>query len=186
MGDAPEGRRVIPFARDDGAIVAEFTPLEAGIISDLAVQIAELLGELSAEPTHPDDVFASIGMGGTDRLHRDPAIARLLPDAYGDDADASGDFRRMTEQSLATRKVDNARVVVDTLATDEGRVRLTDAEAHSWMKGVADIRLTLAARLGIEHDGDTGATDGDTALAMHDLYDWLAYVTETLIDALES
>lgn len=178
---------MIPFWRDDnGAIVAEFTAVEAGIISDLAAQIAELLGELGAESAHPDDVFASIGIGGTDRLHRDPAIARLLPDAYGDDADASGDFRRMTEQSLATRKVTNARLVVESLAGDDGRVRLTEVEAHGWMKALSDIRLTLAARLGIEEDGDTGATDSETAMAMRDLYDWLAYVTETLIDALES
>ncbi|MCU1425664.1 MAG: hypothetical protein JWM51_1955 [Microbacteriaceae bacterium] len=176
-----------PFERaDDGVLAAEFTPLESGIITDLAVQIAELLGELGADAAHPDDVFASIGIGGTDRLHRDPAIARLLPDAYGEDADASGDFRRMTEQSLATRKVGNARTVVDSLARGDGQVELIDEEAHAWMKCLSDIRLTLATRLGIEEDGDTGATDSDVALAMHDLYDWLAYVTETLIDALES
>ena len=43
----------------------------------------------------------------------------------------------------------------------------------------------IAARLGIEQDGDEGADD-EASLVLRDVYDWLAWVTESLIDAIES
>jgi hypothetical protein len=175
---------MIPFDTDaSGVVTAGFTTVEADIIADLAAQVAGMLDGLAASGGDP--LFDAVGIGGSSALDQDPAIARLLPDAYGDDADASRDFRRLTERSLASRKVANARVVIETLARSEGAVRLSAPEVQAWLRTLSDIRLTIAARLGIERDGDTGATDSDAALALHELYDWLGYVTETLLDALE-
>jgi hypothetical protein len=176
---------VIPFDTDESGIVtAGFTTVEADIIADLAAQVAAMLDGVAGSPVE-DPLFDATGIGGGASLDADPAIARLLPDAYGDDADASRDFRRLTERSLASRKVANARVVIDTLARADGAVRLSPLEVQAWLRTLADIRLTIAARLGIERDGDEGATDSDAALALHDLYDWLGFVTETLLDALD-
>jgi hypothetical protein len=176
---------MIPFDTDEtGTLVAGFTTAEADIIADLAAQVAGMLADLAGSPDD-DPLFEATGIGGSTALDADPAIARLLPDAYGDDGEASRDFRQLTERSLASRKVANARVVIDTLARSGGAVRLSPAEAQSWLRTLSDIRLTIAARLGIENDGDPGATDSDAALALHDLYDWLGIVTETLLDALE-
>jgi hypothetical protein len=177
---------VIPFAREEsGSIVAVFSPNETDIIADLAAQIAGMLDEFAGSGDD-DPLFATVGIGGRDRIDEDPAVARLLPDAYGDDADASSDFRRLTERSLAGRKVANAGVVIDTLQRASGEVTLDESEAQSWLRALSDIRLTIAARLGIEKDGDEGDTGSETAQTLHDLYDWLAFVTESLIDALES
>lgn len=177
---------MIPFERTADGIVATFTPVEADIIADLAAQIAGMLGDLVASPdTEADAVFAGVGIGGSSFLPEDPAIARLLPDAYGADPAASGDFRRLTELSLATRKVANAGVVVDTLARNDGVVALTDDEAQAWLRALSDIRLTIASRLGIEKDGDEGDSSTDSALALHDYFDWLGYVTESLLEALD-
>ena len=44
-----------------------------------------------------------------------PVLARLLPDAYRDDTEAAGEFRRFTEQDLRSGKVAAARTVLDTL-----------------------------------------------------------------------
>jgi hypothetical protein len=177
---------VIPFDTDEsGAVTAQFTTAETHIIADLAAQVAGMLDGVAGS-AGDDPLFAATGIGGGTTLDADPAIARLLPDAYGDDADASRDFRQLTERSLASRKVANARVVIDTLARSDGAVRLSPPEVQSWLRALSDIRLTIAARLGIERDGDTGATDSDAALALHDLYDWLGFVTETLLDALDA
>ena len=174
---------MIPFTRTaTGSYAAGFTDVETEIIADLASQIAGMLSPLVGSD---DPLFAAVGIGGTSLLNDDPAIARLLPDAYGDDAAASGDFRRLTEQSLATRKVANARAVIDSLERTGESLELSEQEAQSWLRTLSDIRLTIAARLGIESDGDEGATGSDSALALHDLYDWLAYVTESLLDALD-
>ena len=177
---------MIPFARNAaGNAEASLTHDESALIAALAAQIAGLLEELVASEG-TDELFTRVGIGGTDSLHRDPAIARLLPDAYGDDPQASGDFRRLTERGLASRKVTNANLVIETIARDGGAIELTPAEAQAWLRTLSDIRLTIAARLGIERDGDTGATDSDGAVALHDVYDWLAFVTESLVETLES
>lgn len=174
-----------PFSKTrDGVLVVGFSTVESDIIADLAAQIAGMLAPL-ASTSDADPLYDLVGIGGSAAIDPDPAIARLLPDAYGDDSEAAGDFRALTERSLASRKVANARAVIATLERGRGKVELSAAEAQSWLRTLSDIRLTIAARLGIQSDGDEGATDSDAAVALHDLYDWLAFVTESLLDALE-
>ena len=174
-----------PFSKTpDGTLVVGFSAAESDIVADLAAQIAGMLAPLASAPGS-DPLYDLVGIGGRSSIDADPAIARLLPDAYGDDSEAASDFRALTERSLASRKVANARVVIATLERDGADVELNPAEAQSWLRTLSDIRLTIAARLGIESDGDEGATDSDAAVALHDLYDWLAFVTESLLDALE-
>ena len=174
-----------PFSRTpDGTLVVGFSAVESDIIADLAAQIAGMLAPL-ASTSDADPLYDLVGIGGRSTIDPDPAIARLLPDAYADDTDAAGDFRSLTERSLASRKVSNARVVIASLERGAAPVQLGPAEVQSWLRTLSDIRLTIAARLGIERDGDEGETGSDAAVALHDLYDWLAFVTESLLDALE-
>jgi hypothetical protein len=176
---------VIAFGKnDEGNLVGGFTSVEADIIADLAAQIAGMLDDLAGS-RDADPLFASVGIGGSLAVDDDPAIARLLPDAYGDDSEAASEFRQLTERSLASRKVANARTVIDCLGRADGALELTSTETQAWLRSLSDIRLTIAARLGIENDGDAGLLEGDAAVALHDLYDWLAYVTESLLDALD-
>jgi hypothetical protein len=176
---------VTPFSKTaDGRLVVAFTAVESDIIGDLAAQIAGMLSGIAGSGD-ADPLFDLVGIGGRSAIDEDPAVARLLPDAYGDDSEASSDFRRLTERSLAGRKVANARVVIASLERKSGHVELDEGDAQAWLRTLSDIRLTIAARLGIQSDGDEGATDSDAAVALHDLYDWLAFVTESLLDALE-
>lgn len=177
-----------------GGYTVAFERHEATLISDLAWQIAELLSPLASVPASEPDAhsqiadhnpLAKLDTEGSLRLHGDPAIARLLPDAYGDeaDADSASDFRRYTEQGLVDRKVANALVVINTLAPsiDDGIsddtaanpaadstdsadgsptwVQLTENHAQSWLRSLTDIRLTLASRIGIETDEDVLGDD---------------------------
>ena len=174
---------MIPFERTaTGTAAASFTDLERELLTDLATQVVELLGEPS------DEGFA--GIGGSNSVSADPAIARLLPDAYRDDAEASREFRRFTENSLASRKVANARALISALA-ESGEIELAAEAQQAWLRALTDIRLTIASRLGIEHDDDSdgngaeahAATDAD--LMMRDIYDWLGMVQGSLVGALE-
>ena len=167
---------MIPFSRDGDRVVAQFTDLERELLTDLAEQLRSLLDHAA-----PDETFADgAGIGGGAAAHPDPAIARLLPDAY-EDADAAREFRHLTEQSLAGRKIANARTVIATLSAGTD-VALDPPAQQAWLRSLADIRLVLASRLGIEKDGDEGDSDD---LAMRDIYDWLAYVQGSLIEVLE-
>jgi len=196
---------VIPFARDldDGTLVASLSQPELTLVLTLAAQVADMLDDLARAPSIADPdaaaLYESVGIGGSAAIHSDPAIARLLPDAYRGDADASRDFRGLTERSLAARKVANARAVVASLTLAEaagGELRLDEAQVQSWLRTLADIRLTIAARLGIETDDEWPAEQesdedseihdpDDDSLMMRDVYDWLGWVTETLLSELE-
>ena len=175
-----------PFSKtDSGTIVAGFSAVEADIIGDLAAQIAGMLVDLAGS-RDVDPLFDSVGIGGSSQLDDDPAIARLLPDAYGGDAEASRDFRQLTERGLARRKVTNAGIVIASLERGAGDVELDEQQAQAWLRTLADIRLTIAARLGIETDDDLGRQDSEQEVMMRDVYDWLAALQTTLLDAMEA
>ena len=60
---------------------------------------------------------------------------------------------------------------------------------QAWLRALTDIRLSLAVRLGIETDEDADAasaqSDDEATAAMSDIFDWLGYVQETLVAALD-
>lgn len=174
---------MIPFRRDGDALVLSLRDHERGLLTDLTTQLVQLL----------DD-----GDPG------DPAVARLLPSAYPDDAEAAAEFRRFTADDLTTRKIANARAVLATLAdapagaenVDESRRRgagrrdrahderrLDAAAQQSWLRSLTDLRLTLGTRLGVT---DEGFPEGHEAplRVMHDIYDWLGYLQESLVQTL--
>lgn len=169
---------MIPFARDGGRVIARFTPDERALLSGLARQLVVMLEERAAE-SPADLLYAQLGIGGSSAPPLDPALARLLPDAYRDDAEAASEHRRLTELGLVDRKVANALAVIRVLGDQTGALDAPDVQA--WLRHLTDLRLVLAARLQIEDDGDEGT--GDDALL--DLYDWLGYLQGTLVECLE-
>ncbi len=169
---------MIPFAAGVAGITAKFTTAESLVLVDLAEQLVELLEERAPDVTG-DVLYAQLGIGGSSAPPLDPALARLLPDAYRGDDDAASNHRRLTEQSLVERKVANARRVVADLSSRD--VVLDPVSVQSWLRTLTDIRLALAARLQIETDGDTGLGDED----MLSVYDWLGYLQGTLVEVIE-
>ena len=144
-----------------------------------------------AEPADPLDDLARLlgqaGGAGPATPPDDPVLARLLPDAYGDDAEAAGDFRRFTEQELRNGKAAAARTVLATLPENGGRVRLSEEEAQVWLRALNDVRLALGVRLSITQDFEARLQDLDPAdprSAYMWVYDWLTFLQETLVRAL--
>jgi hypothetical protein len=166
-----------------GIIEGSFTPLECELLGDLTTQVIELLEEGSDIPE--DRLLAAIGIGGSNAPSSDPAIARLLPNAYLDDHHSSQEFRRLTENSLVRRKVANAQLVKQSLA-GSGELHLDARAQQAWLRSLADIRIIIASRLGIEHDDDEGHADTDDEIMMHDVYIWLGIVQGSLVDALDA
>lgn len=120
----------------------------------------------------------------------DPVLLRLFPDAYRDDPKASEEFRRYTESDQRQRKTDEALVVLSCLdASERGDkpVRVAPDQVEPWLRTLTALRLVIAERLGISND----TPDGDPEAAMpeardfvHEVYDWLAFVQESLLAAL--
>jgi len=185
--------------RRKGGAVATFTGFEADLLRSLASQIIELLRNESAVPTTAvDPLEAMLDFSGPTTVPEDPVLARLFPSAYRDDEEAAGEFRRFTETEMRGGKAGNAAAVIDTLEEaglptelDENGividVELDHDQAIVWMKAVTDMRLALASRLEIE-EGDEAFWDSlpedDPRAHVHDIYDWLAYLQETLVTAV--
>lgn len=182
-----------PFRRRRrGTVTATFELNEAQLLVNLASQVVELLQDRNGpSESEPDPLAQLIGMTGPVQPPEDPVLARLLPDAYRDDPVEAAEFRRFTEQSLSSVKVDNARAVIESLeagglaeSAKHVEVELDDAAVMSWLRALTDIRIALAVRLGIETEEDAerlAESDDEATVAMGDVFDWLGFVQETLV-----
>lgn len=181
-----------------GASVA-LDEVEIAILRSLAVQLLELIGP-GDEPVEGEDPLAALFAEGPSEPPSDPALARLFPEAYGDEdkelREASAEFRRFTEKDLRTRKREDGLVVVRTLdalspVTDGGAVLvLTPEESRHWLGSLNDLRLTIGTRLEVsdEDEGQDGSLyqlpDSDPRKPMVMAYLWLGALQETLIETL--
>jgi hypothetical protein len=185
--------------RRSGRIIANFTGFEAELLRSLASQLVELLRNERAVPDEDRDPFeAMMDFSGPTTAPEDPVLARLFPSAYADDAEAASEFRRFTEGSLRDGKSRAAITVIEGLEeaglpqelTEDGLhfdVELDADTAETWMRSFTDIRLALATRLGVE-DGDEekwyALPDEDPEAQAHDIYEWVGYLQETLVQSL--
>jgi len=204
-GGAPEIAEEIMagFRRTPRGVSARFTEGQAGILRNLVSQVAELVGGPGAAEAPPAggqeragesageelplDLAAILAMDAPAAPPEDPVLARLLPDAYGDDPEAAGEFRRYTEQGLRSGKVAAARTVLATLPSEGGRVRLSAGDAEAWLRSLNDVRLALGVVLGIteDYEHEFGALDPeDPREAYLHVYDFLTFLQETLVRAL--
>ena len=192
MADGFEPRR-------GGGAIATFSGFEADLLRSLASQLIELLRNEAAVPSTEVDPFeALLDFSGPTTAPEDPVLARLFPAAYREDEEAAGEFRRYTETELRSGKAGNAGRVIDALEEaglptelDESGlfidVELAPAEAMAWLKTFTDMRLALATRLGIEDDDEDfwdSLPDDDPRTHVHDIYDWVGFLQETLVRAL--
>ena len=185
--------------RRGGGAVATFSGFEADLIRSLASQLVELLRNEVAAPSASDDPLEQLlDFSGPTTEPEDPVLARLFPTAYPDDEEAAGEFRRFTEGSLRDHKARAAVQVIDTLEeaglptelAEDGLVldvELDRDQSVTWMKSFTDIRLALATRLGVEEDDEDywmALPDEDPRTHVYDIYQWVGYLQETLVDAL--
>ncbi len=185
--------------RRGGGVVATFTGFEADLLRSLASQLVELLRhEVAAPRTSDDPLEQLLVFSGPTSEPDDPVLARLFPTAYPDDEEAAGEFRRFTEGALRDHKAQAAVQIIDSLEEaglppelgEDGLVvdiELDRDDAMTWMKSFTDIRLALATRLGVE-EGDEdywlSLPDDEPRANVYDIYQWVGYLQETLVDGL--
>jgi hypothetical protein len=183
--------------RRSGACVATFTAFEADLLRSLAGQLIELLRNESATAETPTDPLEELlDFSGPELAPEDPVLQRLFPTAYPEDEEAAAEFRRYTEGGLRNGKAAGAAAVIDSLE-DAGLsaqpedgvfidVELDPGQAVTWMRSFTDMRLAIATRLGIE-EGDEKywyeLPDEDPRAQVHDIYEWVGYLQETLVQA---
>ncbi len=132
------------------------------------------------------------GLLASSNPQTDPAIARLVPDAYPEDPEASAAFAEGTRADLLSRRERDAAVVRTALepfltppeSDDDALapldVVIPDAEFDAWLRTLSAIRLVMASRLGIGEEDHHDPED-----PRYGVYDWLGFRLDGLISASE-
>jgi hypothetical protein len=160
------------FVREGDVCVGRFDQSAAAVLQQVMIELVALLSE---------------------RLDRDNGVvARLFPDLYRDDPEMSAEIRRYTEDDLKSAKIDQAGAMLSALPPGGGEVRLDEAQAEAWLRGLTDARLALGTQLGIRDDMDLVDEMDEAVLtdpvsvrvAQLSVYAYLSELQESLVDAL--
>jgi Domain of unknown function (DUF2017) len=150
--------------------------------------LGDMLKLLEAEEGVEEDPLAqALGIGTATETPADPALARLFPDGYVDDPDASADFRRYTEPGLRSAKREALQTAVATLGDEPHKIVLSPEQAQAWLSALNDTRLVLGERLGVVEELEdmiASIEDDDPRLALFWVYDRLTFLQESLVQAL--
>ncbi|MGC0363219.1 hypothetical protein ABH922_001203 [Rhodococcus sp. 27YEA15] len=178
---------------------SEIDAHEASVLTSLVESVIGLLDERTAS-TPQDELAALTGLvTGNSQAPDNPVLARLLPNFQRPDpdkvvldnedlddvgADVNGALRSLHEPGIIDAKSAAARVLLATLPATGGKVVLNQEQADSWLTALNDVRLALGTNLGI--DADTpDAFDADDPRAPHlDVYHWLTWMQDSLVQAL--
>jgi hypothetical protein len=191
-------------------------PVEVALVITMTSHVLELLGDIESSPKGAEWLpkGAEWLPKGAESLHdggesleeliegtqdpvappRDPALLRLLPDAYRDDDDAAGEFRRLTEADLrATKHAGLGRIVSDLAApqaTQRGggvRLDLDDEAAAVWLTALNDVRLMFGTRIDVREDMDDERMNlpvDSQRYAEIATYDWFSWLQDAMLRAL--
>ncbi len=175
------------FKRRRAGVTADLDAGEAGLLAALAEDLLALLGE--RETPDADPLAAMVGLSsGPLPPPEDPALARLLPDAYADDDHAAAEFRRFTEHDLRAGKRADAGTVLATLAPllgRGGRLVLDRDQVDAWLGTLNDLRLVLGTRLEVTEDTPLEVPDDDPHAQALLVYGWLGWLQESLLSCIE-
>lgn len=178
------------FRRVRGDVVARFSAPEVELLTIAFADVLALLGETPGERPGADPLEALVGVAReVPPAPDDPALARLLPDAYRDDADAAGEFRRLTDASLRATKREALQAALADLAplAGGGTLDLAAERGELWLAALNDVRLVLGVRFDVtEEIYEEMATlaEDDPRIPGLAVYDWMTGLQETLVQAL--
>lgn len=178
-----------------GRVKVRLGAQDRSVVAGLLEAVSEMLEpeDAATAPASEGDLFARLEAELATPRPSDPAIARLLPDASHDDRELAESFRRLTQDDLRERKR-GALAAAAAALRRPAPVVLSDGEAQALLKGLTDVRLVLAERLGLRTDEDAeflhaavsaGADEGDNPWAQTaGLYDVVTFLQEDLVHAI--
>ena len=179
--------------RRAGAVQVSLSGEEASALNALAAQVATMLadGDTGVPSPEADPLEAMVGMT-TEPVAApdDPALRRLLPDAYADET-MSGEFRRLMDGELRRQKteaLDELRRAVEGAGEGGLKLKLKADQAETWLRALTDIRLVLGTRLDVTEDLEdrwAKLTPDDPMAPLLAAYEWLGWLQESVVLALE-
>lgn len=180
------------WRRKGERVTAVFDRQEAALVRGMVSQVLEML-EVRAEEAPQDDLAELTGIRtGPSTAPDDPILSRLLPDFHrlDDDAPSMEDqnsaaaLRSLHEPELLDLKTGVAGVVLDTCPPNGGEVRLSLEQAEAWLASLNDVRLALGTALDVTEDMPDHLPADDPREPHLNVYHWLTWVQESLVQAM--
>ncbi|CAM3163123.1 DUF2017 domain-containing protein [Prescottella defluvii] len=174
---------------------SEMDAHEAAVLRSLVTSVSGLLEERAASaPT--DELAALTGLRtGNSETPSDEVLARLLPDFQRVDPDRPEDperdnvnsaLRSLHEPEIIDEKIAAGSVVLKTVPAEGGRIVITPEQADAWLAALNDVRLALGTNLGIDADTPDELEEDDPRAPHLDVYHWLTWMQDSLVQALLS
>ena len=110
----------------------------------------------------------------------DPAVRRLFPPAYPDDAERDAGYQVLTRDELLEHRLAALDTVEGSLDGDD----LDQAGLTAWMTTLNSLRLVLGTRLDVDEELPVLAPDDPLASA-YAVYEYLGWLLSQVVDALD-
>jgi hypothetical protein len=111
----------------------------------------------------------------------DPALERLFPPAYQEDAELEQEYRELVRDDLVTAKESSLDVMAATLEAS----RLDEEQVLAWLGALNDLRLVLGTRLDVTEElYETGIPDDDPRASAYAVYHYLGWLEEQVVVGL--
>lgn len=111
----------------------------------------------------------------------DPALKRLYPTAYPDDAERDADYQNLVRDDLLERRLEHLEQVESTLDARQ----LDEAHALAWLGLLNDVRLVLGTSLDVSEDDDPSRLDpADPDSHPQAIYHYLGSLQEEFLQVL--
>lgn len=180
------------FSRRGQSVQVKLRPNEAEALRSMAGEFISLVAPLRrlTGDDLADIVAAAFGDDWAAMAPpTDPALRRLFPNAYRNDRSASDEFRRYTQTDQAAAKIVAAETMADDIANDDdGWIVVPPDHTDAWLITLTNLRLVLAARLGLQEEADTARlarlAPTDPLAPTVAVYDWCSWLLESLVDCL--
>lgn len=171
---------------------SEMDEHEATVLRSLIGAVSGLLSDRAADA--PEDELAALtGLRtGNTTPPDDPQLLRLLPDFHRAEpgspdakrADLNSALRSLHEPEIIDAKLAAGRVVLDSCPEAGGKIVLTPEQADAWLAALTDVRLALGTLLDIDDDTPEHFDPSDPRAPHLDVYHWLTWMQDSLLQAL--
>jgi hypothetical protein len=113
----------------------------------------------------------------------DPALERLFPPAYPDDADLQSEYEGLVRGDLLQQRLSSVELMEQTIDSS----RLDEEQLLAWLSALNDLRLVLGTKLGATEDTDPEEIpEEDPRAATYALYYYLGWLEEQVVEALNT
>jgi hypothetical protein len=127
------------------------------------------------------DQLRDLLMGTSPAGAVNPAMRRLYPTAYADDAERDEKYQEEKRDELLISRLDTLATVERTLQSE----LLTEDEAAAWIRTLNDLRLVLGTTLDVIEEEDITDVDPNHENAYaKEIYHYLGHLLGEFIDAV--